>query len=92
MFAQASVFTGKTAQGLSVPVSAILEEAGQSVAYVHTNGESFERRILQLGIRDANRVQVVSGLSVGERVVTKGAYQVRLAASSTSVPAHGHTH
>ena len=32
------------------------------------------------------------GLSAGERVVSRGAYLVRLAALSTQIPAHGHVH
>lgn len=92
MFAEAAVLTGKAARGIAVPNSALLEEAGQVVAYVQTGGESFDRRILRLGIRDGDYQQVLSGLKVGERVVTKGAYQVRLAGSATSVPDHGHAH
>jgi len=35
---------------------------------------------------------VLSGVKPGEHIVTKGAYLVRLASLSTSVPAHGHVH
>jgi hypothetical protein len=45
-----------------------------------------------LGARAGNVVQVMSGVSAGERVVTKGAYLVRLASLSTQVPSHGHVH
>jgi membrane fusion protein, heavy metal efflux system len=45
-----------------------------------------------LGPRTGDVVQVVDGLTVGERVVTKGAYLVRLASLSTQVPSHGHVH
>jgi len=92
MFARVSVLTGQTAMGPSVPTSALIDEDGQTVAYVHVGGESFERRVLRLGLRDGHRVQVVTGIEVGERVVTEGAYQIRLAAASTTVPAHGHAH
>jgi hypothetical protein len=37
-------------------------------------------------------VQITEGVKAGDRVVTKGAYLVRLASLSTSVPAHGHVH
>jgi len=92
MFARVGVFTGKTASGPAAPVEAVLEEAGQSIVYVQTGGETFERRMVRLGIRDGEWVQIVSGIDVGERVVSKGAYQVRLAGASSALPAHGHQH
>ena len=56
-------------------------------------GESFEKRILKVGIFDDGYVQILDGLRVGERVVTEGAYQVRLAElSNDSSIGHGHGH
>ena len=77
---------------LAVPDSAIVEEDGQYVAFVQLGGETFDKRTLKLGIRDGNWVQVREGLSEGERVVTKGAYAIRLASVSSVIPAHGHAH
>jgi len=59
---------------------------------VMLGGESFERRVLRLGIRDGDYVQVKSGLEPGERIVTRGAYLVRLAAASPAEAGHGHAH
>ena len=77
---------------VSLPESAIVDEAGQPVAFVHVSGETFEKRELTLGIRDGNWVQVVSGLKEGERVAVKGAGAIRLASVSNVIPAHGHAH
>ncbi len=87
-----SVLTAKEESGVILPSSAILDEGGGPVAYVQVEGETFERRDLELGGKDAERVLVLSGIEPGERVVTGAAYQVRLASLSTSVPAHGHEH
>jgi cobalt-zinc-cadmium efflux system membrane fusion protein len=92
MFADVHVLIGEPSRAVAVPVSAIVDEAGQSVAYVEQGGESFERRALTLGRRDGELVEVLEGLRPGERVVTKGAYYLRLASTSGSVPAHGHAH
>lgn len=92
MFAQVQVVAGKSVETLAIPISAIQDEGGESIAYVQAGGESFERRALRLGIREGGFVQVLDGLRPGDRVVTRGAYYVRLAASSTSLPAHGHAH
>ena len=77
---------------LVVPESALVEEAGRSNVFVMLAGETFERREIQIGIRDAGFVQVLAGLEEGERVVTLGAYAVRLASVGNSVPTHGHAH
>jgi len=78
--------------GTVVPVSAIIDEDGKTVAYVQTSGEAFERRDVKLCIREGNLVQVVDGIKPGERVVTEGAYSLRLMSVSSQIPAHGHAH
>lgn len=75
-----------------VPASALVDDAGRPIVFVQLDGETFERRPVRLGPRSGDVVQIVSGVKPGERVVTKGAYLVRLASLSTSVPAHGHVH
>ncbi|MFY9974982.1 MAG: efflux RND transporter periplasmic adaptor subunit [Chromatiaceae bacterium] len=92
MFADVRISTGDSAEDTALPVSAIVEEAGQDVAYVMLGGESFERRVVRLGIRDGDHVQVVEGVAPGERVVTRGAYLVRLAGASPAAAGHGHAH
>jgi multidrug efflux pump subunit AcrA (membrane-fusion protein) len=84
--------TARRASCVAVPASAIVEEAGQPIAFVQVSGETFEKRHLKLGIRDAGRVEVLSGLSAGDRVVTRGGYAIRLAAASSILPDHGHAH
>jgi membrane fusion protein, heavy metal efflux system len=76
----------------TVPATAIVDDAGRPIVFVQREGETFERRAVTLGARSGDIVQVVDGVKPGDRVVTKGAYLVRLASLSTSVPAHGHVH
>jgi RND family efflux transporter MFP subunit len=92
MAAQVHVVIGDPVEAVVVPESAIVRDGGQPVAFVQVDGEGFERRTLRLGVRDAGRVAVVAGLERGERVVTRGAYAVRLAGSATNAPSHGHAH
>jgi RND family efflux transporter MFP subunit len=86
------VETARSEEAVAVPDSAIVEEGGQPVAFVQVSGETFEKRELKLGIRDGNFVQVLDGVKEGERVVTKGAYAIRLSSISGVIPAHGHAH
>lgn len=92
MAAQVHVVLGEPVEAVVVPQSAIVRDGGQAIAFVQVDGEGFERRLLRLGVRDAGRVEVVAGLEPGERVVTRGAYAVRLAGSATNAPSHGHAH
>lgn len=78
--------------GYTIPESALIEDQGQYFVFVQIGGESFERREVYLGSRQGERMEITSGLNNGDRVVTVGAAQVRLAASASSVPAHGHAH
>jgi RND family efflux transporter MFP subunit len=77
---------------LVIPATALLEEQGNFYVYVQTGGESFQKRQLKLGANDGQHVQVLSGLEEGERIVTKGAYQIKLSQASGTMPAHGHEH
>jgi len=86
------MFKGGATEMIAVPAAAVIDDGGQSVVFVQTGGETFERRTVQLGIRDQDYVQVITGSGPGDRVVTSGAYLIRLAALSTQVPAHGHVH
>jgi cobalt-zinc-cadmium efflux system membrane fusion protein len=75
-----------------VPVTAIVDDAGRPIVFVQREGEAFERRAVTLGSGAGDLVQITEGVKSGDRVVTRGAYLVRLASLSTSVPAHGHVH
>jgi RND family efflux transporter MFP subunit len=86
------VETANAQTALAIPYSALVEEGGWFVAYVQLAGETFEKRELRLGIRDGEWVEVRSGLSEGERVVTRGAYAIRLSTATGAIPAHGHAH
>ena len=77
---------------LIIPKSALLENAGTYSVIVQKTGESFENRPIQIAGSDGRFVHVVNGLTEGERVVTRGNYQVKMASMSGQVPGHGHSH
>ncbi|MEN8803006.1 MAG: efflux RND transporter periplasmic adaptor subunit [Thiogranum sp.] len=92
MLLEAHVLTGRSVDSVAVPLSAIVRDNGVQVVYVESGGESFERRVVQLGIRDGDFIEVRSGVTGGERVVSRGAYLVKLAASGPAEAGHGHAH
>ena len=86
------LFTSESVEAPTIPRSAVVDDGGRNLVYVQTGGESFEGRPVTIGNRRSAEVQITAGLRPGERVVTQGAYLVRLASMSSSAPAHGHAH
>jgi len=85
------LYTAKEKRALLVSKNAIIDEDIQKVVFIQSSGESFEKRIVKTGISNSEYVTITDGLQEGERVVTKGAYQVKLASLNTAVgSAHVH--
>ena len=78
---------------ISLPVGAITEEQGLYFVYVAEPDEPgvFVKREVSVGRDNGERIEITAGLKAGEKVVTQGAMQVRLASMSGSVP-EGHSH
>jgi RND family efflux transporter MFP subunit len=75
-----------------VPDAAVLMEAGRPYVFVQLGGERFGRRFVEIASRDGGLVGLRSGVRPGERVVTRGAYDVQLASAATGLAAEGHVH
>ncbi|MGW0808483.1 efflux RND transporter periplasmic adaptor subunit [Nonomuraea sp. NPDC002799] len=61
---------------VSAPAAAIVSSGRESVVWAIRNGVA-ERRVVKLGAQGDAVVEVLSGLSVGDRIVVKGADSVR---------------
>lgn len=85
---------GATRSGvISIPNEAITEAQGLHFVYVQVEDHEYRRQEVMLGAKDGRRTEILSGLSTGDKVVTCGATQVRLAANATAVPeGHSHSH
>jgi RND family efflux transporter MFP subunit len=77
---------------ISVPRSALTEEQGLHFVYLQLDEEGYKRQEVTLGADNGVSVQVISGLKAGDKLVTKGAYRVKLASASNAIPAHTHEH
>lgn len=78
MQADVRLGAGEEVTAMMIPKAAVLDNEGKKIVYVLLSGEEFERREVKLGDEYGDRVAVLSGLKEGERVVTQGAYQIRL--------------
>ncbi len=78
MQANVRLDAGEGGDALIIPKQAVLDNEGKKIVYVLLSGEEFQRREVTLGDEYGDKVAVLSGLEPGERVVTQGAYQIRL--------------
>lgn len=75
-----------------IPATSLLEEQGLFFVFVQTEGEKFQKREVTIGGHDGQNVSILEGIKEGERVVSQGAYYIKLAMASGALPAHGHEH
>lgn len=91
-YAEVFLVTDERQDVLSLPTSALTEEQGVYYVYVQTDQHTYLKREVVLGDTDGERTEIRRGLNGGERVVVRGAINVKLAAASNAIPAHTHNH
>jgi len=74
MFATFVIVTGEPVNAAAIPFDGVVREGdGSMTAWVTSDGHHFTQRTIRLGLQSDGYDQVVDGVSVGERVVVKGA-------------------
>jgi membrane fusion protein, heavy metal efflux system len=74
MLANFTIHIKGPAWGIAVPADGVVREPdGTMTAWVTTDRRHFEQRVLKIGLRRDQWVQILSGLKRGELVVTEGA-------------------
>lgn len=91
-YAEVFLITGERQNILCLPTTALTEEQGLYYVYVQEDEHSYRKQEVHLGATDGELTEITDGLEGGERVVTKGAISVKLAAASNAIPAHTHNH
>lgn len=91
MQANVRLDAGEQVTAIVIPKEAVLEHEGKKIVYVLLSGEEFERREVTIGDELGGKIAVLSGLNKGERVVTQGAYQLKLQ-ELRPAEAGAHTH
>lgn len=91
-YVEVYLLSGEMPDVLALPVSALTEEQGAYFIYLQLDEEGYKKQEVTLGANNGKEVQILTGLKAGDRVVTKGAYQVKLASASNAIPAHSHEH
>lgn len=91
-YAEVFLKTNETKEQIVLPLTAITEEQGTYFVYKQIDPTCYKKAEVQLGISDGKNIEILSGVTDGEKVVVKGAYQVKLASAVSSIPAHSHEH
>ena len=73
MFANVEIVTDINRNAISIPLSAVLNDSGQTVVFLAIGG-SYEKRVVTQGIQSNDRVEIRDGLKAGDKVVVKGNY------------------
>lgn len=73
MFASFRIVTGEASMAPAVPAQAVIYEGEQARVWVLQSAHEAALRQVQLGRTFDDRIEVLQGLAVGDRVVTRGA-------------------
>jgi len=85
----------RAAPALTIPVDALLDSGLSQRVFVERAPGEFEPRVVQTGWRAGDRIQIVSGLQKGDRIVSAGTFlvdsesQLKAATSGAHAPQTG---
>lgn len=89
MFANIQIAMGSRPT-LAVPSSAVMQDKGETFAFVKKDETTFERKPVKVGAPVGGFVPVESGLSAGEEVVSSGAFTLKSELMKESFGEHEH--
>lgn len=76
LYGTVEIAAGATVAAVSIPESAVLDSGTRQIVLIELGGGAFEPREVELGSRGDGYVEVVKGLSDGERVVVNGNFLI----------------
>lgn len=82
-------FAVREASRLTVPISAVLDSGARKTVFVDRGNGFLEPREVQTGTVIADRIEVLSGLTPGERIVTSGTFLLDSESQLKSGPSSG---
>jgi len=91
MYGEVQFQTGG-ARRLVVPQSAVLNAGDRQVVFLDRGNGTFEPRTVKIGAQSGDRIEILSGLQPGERIVTSGNFlidsesQLKTAAGMAGMP------
>jgi cobalt-zinc-cadmium efflux system membrane fusion protein len=74
-----------------VPKDAVQNVNDQTCVFINTEA-GFALRYVTLGHKDADQVEILSGVDDGEHIVTRNAFHLKAELTKQAVSGHGHAH
>jgi len=90
MFADIKVFLEEETLAITVPFHAVLDDGNDKIVFVQ-DGNHFIWQKVELGSKHNGQVEILSGIQVGDIVVTRGNYQLK-SKMKENLLEYSHTH
>ncbi len=79
-------------EALLVPMESVHSIDGESIVFLQTSEDEFLLTQVKVGVRNSHYVEILSGLNVGDRVVTRGSFNLKSEFLKESLGGDGHGH
>lgn len=76
MYADVDIDTGSSAAVVAVPESAIIDSGNKQVAIIEVGEGRFKPQAVKLGRRGGGEVEILEGLAVGDKIVTRANFLI----------------
>ena len=76
MYADVTIDTGSEAAVLAVPESAVIDSGNRQVAIIEVGEGRFKPQAVRLGRRGGGQVEILEGLSEGDKIVTRANFLI----------------
>ena len=91
MFASVTIEFSSNGEALALPAEAVLDDQGERLVFIRVGSNRFEPRHVMVVARENGLVEILSGIDVGEEVVTTGNFQLKSKLYEAILEA-GHVH
>jgi Cu(I)/Ag(I) efflux system membrane fusion protein len=61
-------------KSLTLPIDAVIRDGNGATVWVRTGPHSFKNKMVEVGLESDERIEIKSGLNVGDVVVISGTY------------------
>jgi Cu(I)/Ag(I) efflux system membrane fusion protein len=88
------LMTHSSRKAVAVPVDAVIRDGKGAHVYVETGTNTFQPRMVKIGLEDFEQVEITEGLQAGDRIAITGAYLLysEIILKKGTDPMAGHTH
>ena len=77
MFGTMRISLPGTADGIIIPLESLLKDGGREYVFVQRSDTTFEKRFVTSGVSVSEGVEITNGLTVGDHVVSSGAFYLK---------------